>query len=59
MVGNFYGNVLAQKKGQKTKKPDFQALSLLVVVGGIEPFSSLEECPVGCELVARLMESAG
>ena len=26
VMGNFYGNVLAQKKGQKTKKPDFQAL---------------------------------
>jgi len=26
VVGNFYSNILAQKKGQKTKKPDFQAL---------------------------------
>ena len=26
VTGNFYHNVLAQKKGQKTEKPDFQAL---------------------------------
>jgi len=26
VAGNFYHNVLAQKKGQKTEKPDFQAL---------------------------------
>jgi hypothetical protein len=25
-MGNFYGNVLAQKKGQKAKRPDFQTL---------------------------------
>ena len=26
VMGNFNGNVLAQKKGQKAKKPDFQTL---------------------------------
>ena len=26
-MGNFYYNVLAQKKGQKTKRPDLQTLS--------------------------------
>jgi hypothetical protein len=28
MMGNFNGNVLAQKKGQKAKKPDFQTLEI-------------------------------
>jgi hypothetical protein len=27
VVGNFYSNILAQKKGQKTKKLDFQTLA--------------------------------
>jgi len=27
VMGNFNGNVLAQKKGQKAKKPDFQTLA--------------------------------
>ena len=26
VMGNFNGNILAQKKGQKAKRPDFQAL---------------------------------
>jgi hypothetical protein len=29
VMGNFNSNILAQKKGQKAKKPDFQALDII------------------------------